>query len=123
MADFKGVEERRRVPRFNLSVPVEYRKLREPASTKKGSLIKDISLGGVRFETDEFLAFTARLVLDISLPLPERSVSVVSKIAWIRKLPQPDCYEVGNQFLEMSKETKDRLSGYLNKLSGTAKTI
>lgn len=116
MEDFMGFEEKRRYPRIKMAIPVEYKKLRESPGIKKGTLTKDLSTGGVRFITDEFLAFTARMVVDINLPLPERPVSVLSKVAWIKKLPVDDTYEIGNQFLEISKDDKNRLSSYLNRL-------
>lgn len=115
--DFLKFKEKRKFPRFRMSVPVEYRMLRGSPEAKKGSVISDISAGGVRFITDEFLAFTARMVLDITLPIPERPVSAVSKVAWIKKLPIGEKYEIGNQFLEMSKDDKDRLANCLNRLA------
>ena len=120
MEDFLNFEEKRKVPRFKLSIPVEYKKLRESPERLKGTIAKDLSAGGVRFITDEFMALTARLVLDIALPIPQRPVSAVAKIAWIRKLPAGDKYEVGNQFLEISKDDKNRLSGYLDGLTNPA---
>ena len=117
MEDLQRPDEKRKSLRFRMSVPLEYKKLRGGPEALKGSLAKDLSSGGVRFITDEFMAFTARLVLDIALPLPERSISAVSKIAWIKKLPAGDRYEVGNQFLEMSKDDKNRLSNYLERIT------
>ena len=58
MEDFLKFDEKRKSARFSMSVPVEYKKLRETAETKKASVTKDLSLGGVRFVTNEFLAFT-----------------------------------------------------------------
>lgn len=112
-------EEKRKGPRFKIAASVEYRMLRGSPEVKKNSIINDISIGGVRFITDEFLALTARMVVDIALPVPERPVSAVSKIAWIRKLPNGDKYEIGNQFLEMSRGDKERLSNYLNRLANS----
>jgi c-di-GMP-binding flagellar brake protein YcgR len=110
-------EEKRASPRFRIDTPVEYRMLRGARETVKGSVLSNISAGGVRFITNEFLALTARMVLDITLPIPERPISAVSKIAWIKKLPVGDRYEIGNQFLEISRDDKERLSKYLNRVS------
>jgi hypothetical protein len=117
--EFTKFEEKRKVPRLKMAIPVEYKMLRGSPEKKIGSLTSDLGAGGVRFITNEFLALTARLVLDIALPIPERSVSAVSKIAWIKKLPVGDKYEVGNQFLEMAKDDKDRLSNYLTRLAAS----
>ena len=117
MPERSGLEEQRKSSRVGLIVPIEYKKLKAFPPSKKGSVTKDISVGGVRFTTDEFLSYTARLVLNIALPLPQRPVSAVSKVAWIKKLPFGEEYEIGNQFLEMSKDDKDRLSVYLDDLN------
>jgi len=116
MEDFLRFEEKRKSVRFTVAVPFEYKRLRETPERKKGNITKDLSAGGTRFIIDEFIPYTARLVLDITLPLPQRPVSAISKISWIKKLSSGDKYEVGNQFLEMSKEDKNRLSGYLDTL-------
>ncbi len=115
MENYENGQEKRRAPRFDIEVPIEYKKLREATEAKKASITKNISIGGVRFITDEFLPYTARLVLEINMPLPERNISAVAKISWIKKLPAGDSYEVGNQFLEISKDDKNRLSKYLSK--------
>ncbi|MCM8781609.1 MAG: PilZ domain-containing protein [Candidatus Omnitrophica bacterium] len=119
MEDFLRFDEKRKSPRFRVSLPFEYKKLRGTPEMKKGSVTKDLSLGGTRFVIDEFLPYTARLVLDITLPLPQRSVSAISKVSWIRKLSSGDKYEVGNQFLEMSREDRERLSLYLDGLGAS----
>ncbi|MBI4335633.1 MAG: PilZ domain-containing protein [Candidatus Omnitrophica bacterium] len=118
MKEESGFEEKRKTPRFKMSSPVEYRMLRGAPETRKGSLLSDISAGGARFITDEFIALTARMVLNVTLPVPERPIAAVSKVAWIRKLDRQDRYEVGNQFLEISKDDKERLASYLGRLSG-----
>ncbi|MFH1847792.1 MAG: PilZ domain-containing protein [Candidatus Omnitrophota bacterium] len=114
MADSDRFSERRKSPRASISIPVGYKKLREAPKAAKGSLTKDVSTGGIRFVTDEFLSLTARLVLTIELPIPSRSVSAVCRVAWIKKLPLADRYEIGNQFLEMSRDDKERLEEYLS---------
>ena len=46
-----------------------------------------------------------------------KPVKAISKIAWIRKTASGDDYEVGNQFLEMSKGDKELIDGYVNSLN------
>jgi len=117
MKEFTRLEDKRKYPRFHMSIPVEYKMLKSSPENRKGSVVSDISAGGVKFICDEFLALTARMVLDIALPIPDRPISAVSKVAWIRKLPNGDRYEIGNQFLEMSKDDKERLANCLNRMA------
>lgn len=119
MQDFLNQEEKRKSRRFEITIPVEYKMLKGSPEVKKGSITKDLCRGGTRFITNEFLPYTARLVLDIALPIPQQSVSAVSKVAWIKKLSSDNRYEVGNQFLEMSKDDKARLSDFLDTMSAS----
>lgn len=82
-----------------------------------GSLTKDISEGGIRFKTGEFISLACRLVVEITLPTVHRPIKAISKVAWIRKTSSGDQYELGNQFLEISKEDKAIITDYVNRLS------
>lgn len=114
---FEVLKERRRYPRYNLRLPLQYKNMKALSGPLNGTLTRDLSEGGVRFIGNEFLSLANRLVLIISLPAPSRSIKTVSKIAWIRKIPLGDQYEIGNQFLSMSEDDRKELKGHLEKLS------
>ena len=57
--------------------------------------------------------------MTISLPAPSRPIKIISKVAWIRKVPMGDQYEIGSQFLSMSEGDKRELRDYLNKAEET----
>ena len=111
--------ERRRSPRIDSNLPVRYRNLRT-ATIPLGSLTKDISEGGIRFKTNEFISLACRLVVEITLPTVPRPIKAISKVAWIKKTSSSDQYELGNQFLEISKEDKAVINDYVNRLSNTS---
>ena len=58
-----------------------------------------------------------RLLLELDLPMFAKPVKAISKVAWIRKSPSGDDYEVGNQFLEMSKKDRELVSEYVDSLN------
>lgn len=111
--------ERRRRRRVNSIVPLQYKKLRQLSEGAIGAITKDVGEGGVRFVANEFLPLASRLVVEVFLPANPRPVKAISKVAWIRKVPSGDQYEVGNQFLEVAKEDKNNLSEYITKLETT----
>lgn len=111
-----NVIEKRRFPRIDSNLPVKYRNLRM-ATVPMGSLTKDISEGGIRFKTNEFISLACRLVIEINLPTFPRPIKAISKVAWIKKMSSGDQYELGNQFLEISKEDKTVITDYVNRLS------
>jgi len=111
-----NVIERRRFQRVDSNLPVRYKNIKT-ATVPMGSLTKDISEGGIRFKTNEFISLACRLVVEITLPTVQRPIKAISKVAWIRKLSSGDQYELGNQFLEISKEDKSLVIDYVNRLS------
>lgn len=110
--------EKRRFQRIDSNLPVRYRNLKM-ATVPTGSLSKDICEGGVRFKTDEFISLACRLVVEITLPTVPRPVKAIAKVAWIRKLSSGDQYELGNQFLEISKEDRAVIADYVSRLSSS----
>lgn len=110
------LNERRRYTRYGLQFPVQYKNVKSLSGSFVGALSRDLGEGGIRFVGNEFLSLANRLLLLISLPAPLRSIKVICKVAWIRKVPMGDQYEIGNQFLTMSEEDKRELNDYLSKM-------
>ena len=109
--------ERRRFQRIDSNLPLRYKNLKT-ATVPMGSVTKDISEGGMRFKTNEFISLACRLVVEITLPMAPKPIKAISKVAWIRKLSSGEQYELGNQFLEISKEDKALITDYMSRLNG-----
>jgi len=110
--------EKRKHQRVKTHIPVRYRKLRDGAGVSGASSItKNLSQGGIRFRTAEFISMACRLILELDIPMFTKPVKAISKVAWIKKAASGDDYEVGNQFLEMSKKDKELVSEYVNSLT------
>jgi c-di-GMP-binding flagellar brake protein YcgR len=108
-----AIEEKRRYKRLESVVPLQYRNLKKSAEVSKGSLTKNIGEGGICFKTSEFISLACRLVIELELPAVPKPIKAISKVAWIRKLPTANLYEIGNQFLEMSKEDKKSVINFI----------
>lgn len=114
----EGFREKRRNPRLDTHIPVRYRKLGKREGPKEANTVsKDLSNGGVRFTTDEFVSRACRLVLELNMPMFTKPVKAIGKVAWIRKLPYGDSYEIGNRFLDITKGDRKLLSEYLESLA------
>ncbi|MDD5680814.1 MAG: PilZ domain-containing protein [Candidatus Omnitrophica bacterium] len=109
-------DEKRKYKRVNSTIPLQYKKLRQLSEGTVGAITQNVGEGGVRFIANEFLPLASRLVVEVFLPAQPRPIKAISKVAWIRKIPAADQYEVGNQFLEVGKEDKVNLSQYISKL-------
>lgn len=105
-------QEKRKFPRANTSIPVRYRKLGQ-AEEEAGSLSvsRNLSEGGVCFSTNEFISRACRLIVELDMPEGSKSIKTISRIAWIKK--KDNDFEVGNQFLEMSKKDKETVSSFV----------
>jgi len=106
-------EEKRRNPRIPTDFPLKYKELQGKPGDFRGTVSKNISEGGVRFRSDRFISLACRLVVELNLPALAKPVRAVSKIAWIKKLPVGDDYEVGNKFLEIAKEDQRNLRNFV----------
>jgi len=111
-----NITERRRFQRIDSNLPLRYKNIKT-ATVPLGSLTKDISEGGIRFKTNEFISLACRLVVEITLPTVQRPIKAISKVAWIRKLSPGEQYELGNQFLEISKEDRSVITDYVSRLN------
>lgn len=107
------VTENRKHPRVEASVPLRYKELRGNTYLTKGTLSKNLSEGGARFNIDKFVPLSAHLMLEMRLPTVLKDIKMVSKIAWIKKLPACDEYEIGSNFLAMSGEDEALISSFV----------
>ncbi len=112
---FNEFNDRRKYVRVDVAIPLQYKKLKELSEGTIGAITRDVSEAGVRFIANEFLPLASRLVVQIFLPSQPRGLKAIAKVAWIRKIPSGDQYEVGNQFLDVGKDDKNQLAEYINK--------
>lgn len=116
---FNEMPERRRFGRVNTTIPLQYRKLKELSEGTIGAITRDVGEGGAKFIANEFLPLATRLVVELFLPAQPRPIKAISKVAWIRKAPSGNQYEIGNQFLDLVRDDKDQLSEYVKKVQVT----
>ena len=115
-----SVEDKRKFKRTDSNLPVQYRNLRKVGVSPLGSVTRNLSEGGICFKSNEFISLACRLVVELSLPNVTKPVKAISKVAWIRKIPSSDQYELGNQFLEITKEDKAHILNFVNQTIGTS---
>ncbi|MFH1837117.1 MAG: PilZ domain-containing protein [Candidatus Omnitrophota bacterium] len=110
--------EHRRYKRVTTHIPVKYRKLTDAIEVEKtGTISRNLSEGGVYFKADEFISMACRLILEMDMPMFTKPVKAISKVAWIKKSRSGEDYEIGNQFLEISKQDRALVSEYVDSLS------
>lgn len=103
------LQEKRRFPRFGLRMPLSFQIKGRPQSNNVVS--KDISLGGISFINEDFIAPKTSLILQINLA--SRILTSYGRIAWASPLPRSNRYKVGVEFLEFAPKAKDILQDYI----------
>jgi c-di-GMP-binding flagellar brake protein YcgR len=110
-----GSSENRRIyPRVNVRISVQGKELKPSSSIFIDTRSRNLSIGGIRFSMDKFVSLACRMVLELDLPIVSEPVKAISKVAWIRKMPKSDFYDIGNQFLEISKKDKEIIDEFIN---------
>jgi c-di-GMP-binding flagellar brake protein YcgR len=110
--------DKRQHTRVQTHIHVRYRNLRDGAGVHgESSISADVGEGGVRFRAGEFISMACRLILELDIPMCSKPIKAISRVAWIRKSDSGDEYEIGNQFLEMSKEDKELISEYVDSVN------
>ena len=74
-------------------------------------ITKDISEMGLRFESDEFIAPSTSMEIEIYQPLNYRksriiSIYVLAKVVWIKKIKRKNRYVASNRYIGGVKFTK-----------------
>lgn len=110
MASVLSKKENRRFPRIKLRVPLQYR-LRGTSEFDSVSS-EDISLGGLRFTNNRFIAPSSSLSLEINIL--SRVLNPTGRIVWSSPLPHSDRYNLGVEFSEFNPAEKKYLADYID---------
>jgi len=79
------------------------------------ALTKDISMSGVKIQTDADLPINTLLKIEMALAKSHRLVSVIGKVKWIKQLYGNEVFEVGVEFVDTPP---DRVMALLEHLYG-----
>ena len=81
------------------------------------SLTKDLSVGGLRCLSPILIPVSTELRVELVLSTGDEPIEVRGKAAWLQEIPQSEQFDIGIAFLDLSPQTKRRLSVYLDRLS------
>ncbi len=103
------MDERRKYPRYHLSFPIECRRLNLPNYFY--TVTKDLSLGGAKVLSNDFLSKDD--VLKVSLNLIKQVFYFKARITWCNRERYSDRYSAGLEFINMSDFYRGRYSSFL----------
>jgi len=110
------MEERRKFPRLDLSVDVNWEKI--PTKSKKRlAKSKNISQGGIRLIADNAIKIGDSLDLQIKLPT-NQTISSVGRVAWVNEFEviggkYEKRYDTGIEFTKIKKKDVEELKNFM----------
>ncbi len=107
------VREKRKYQRINISFPIGCQVIgdKKPFYT----VFKDISEGGVKVITDNFMKKGSRIKVEINLI--DTIVNGIGRIAWCRQKPYSDNYISGIEFTEINPNSSQALKHLISQLN------
>ncbi len=102
-------KESRSFTRFDFSGPLRCQVRGSHEITRTVS--EDLSLSGVKFINNKFIAPSTPIMLEISLK--QNVIRPIARIVWSSALPRQDNFALGAEFIELDSQDKKNLSDYL----------
>ena len=107
----RKMNEKRKFIRILESAEISYRLISKVKL--KGTLTKDISKGGLRFTVREFVPKDSILKIKINLKKIPLSFETTGRVKWIRRMPSSERFEIGVEFVEITKNVLMHLDQYI----------
>lgn len=113
--DETGGIERRRFPRLACRAAVQVRDLFEPGASPAGGLSGNVSVGGLRFQSERFLPQTRLLLVQLTLPGASAPFRTIVRVVWTAKQLHTERYDVGAEFIEVASQDLRGLADYVER--------
>ena len=107
--------EKRRFGRLSSRMAIQYRKVAGNPAAPTGSLSCDISGGGVRLSSYEFIPRATKLAVELPLEYPTKTINAPARVVWVQKKPYDDRYDLGLEFVDINSADRNDLVNYVDK--------
>jgi c-di-GMP-binding flagellar brake protein YcgR len=109
----EGVIEKRRFPRLDCSMPVQYKRIGSDDEDFSQTLTRDISEGGIRMIVEEYVPINSRITLIASFPFKNKKVKAFSKIVWSKRHSVQTSYELGVEFIGITTTARKDIAQFV----------
>jgi c-di-GMP-binding flagellar brake protein YcgR len=93
--------DQRQFPRVALNAPLRFQ---VKTTSKFGSTVsRDISEGGIRFLSEDFVPIGTSMVLEVNLGNVPKYINAVADVVWAQKIPHSERYQLGLKFCEIDE--------------------
>ena len=104
------MNDQRKFERLGVSFPVECKSL--PDRKYFYTVSKDLSLGGLKILTNDFLPKNNLIKLNINLI--DKVLNVKAKVAWCNSERASERYTAGLEFVEINNTNQKELTNFIN---------
>lgn len=108
-----GSIEKRKYPRLDCSMPVQYRRVGVLDGESSGALTKNVSTGGTCIVTEEFIPANSRVVMVLSVPFAAQRIKSLCKVVWTKRFATLSRYDIGIEFIEMTDKGKREMTMFV----------
>ena len=102
--------ERRQALRKPVKIPVKY----QLDNVVHGVLTQDLSVGGLCFIANHFLAKSLKIPMTIAFDFSEYPVKLMTSVAWVASMPYGEQYKIGIQFQGMQYSHRNQIEELVN---------
>lgn len=106
------MRERRKFVRIKEEDGLTYSRIPDYKEAHDAS--RDISAGGIRFHTQEFVPLHSVLRVTIKLEHNLQRINAVAKVVWVKEMFGDGNYEVGAEFVEIAAADLKFLEAYIS---------
>jgi hypothetical protein len=107
--------EKRKDEEIKVTISIVSKHESQEISDNIYALTRDVSLHGVRIQTDAGLKINTLLKIEMALARSHRLINVIGKVKWIKQLYGNEVFEVGVEFVDTPP---DRVMALLEHLYG-----
>ena len=107
--------ERRRFERVRLPIPLKFQFTRERITWWYDGLLLDISLGGMRFSTEESIPIGTELQFELAVPIRNDAYRFRGQTVWVREAKT--AVEYGVELVDVTRDQENELNELVRFLS------
>ena len=108
----KKAEEKRKFFRLEAHHLLKYKLMDKKESL---SFARNVSAGGVRFHSKEYIPPESVVELTINFPSYPKPIKAVSKVAWVTPMPKLGGFDVGVEFMEIEEKAREFIKEKISK--------
>ena len=111
MDHFHAGGDKRKFPRTAFKRTVRYKL--KVGDIYSDHIAQDLSQGGIKVQSSQFVPVNARLIVQFQLVDHDRIIEVEGRVAWVKYIPSLDAYQMGFEFAADAAFQRYRINSHI----------